>query len=73
MANNSQTNLTTISSSRISSWLKKNRARLQALTLALALGAPFGLYWALQSGHDGAAAAFFAALVTSLVVVIIVG
>lgn len=54
-------------------WLKHNRTRLQALALVLALGAPFGLYWALQSGHDGAAVACFAVTAVSLTAVIVVG
>ncbi len=58
---------------RMTLWLRQNRARLQALTLVGALGAPFGLYWALQSGRDGAAVAFFAVTVASLIAVIIAG
>ncbi len=68
-----QPNPDAAAASRILGWLRQKRARLQALTLAAALGAPFGLYWALQSGWDVAAAAFFAAIVASLIIVIIVG
>jgi len=61
------------SSNQISAWVKQNRARLQALTLTMALGAPFGLYWALQWGRDGAAVVFFSITVAGLIVVIIAG
>jgi hypothetical protein len=57
----------------LSAWLKKNRVCLQTLMLILALGAPFGLYWALQSGADGVSVAFFAAIVASLTAVIVMG
>ncbi|NPV74839.1 MAG: hypothetical protein HPY59_00535 [Anaerolineae bacterium] len=42
------------------------RARLQAVALALILGAPFGLYAALQSGNAPLAVFFFALLVLSM-------
>lgn len=55
----------------VSAWLKQNRIHWQALVLSI--GAPFGLYWALQSGQDGVAVAFFAVIVISLIAVILVG
>lgn len=42
------------------------RARLQALALILILGAPFGLYAALQSENTPLAVFFFALLVLSM-------
>ena len=62
-----------ILSHQISAWVKRNRARLQALALLAALIAPFGLYGSLQWGWDGAAAVFFSVTVVSLIVVIVAG
>jgi hypothetical protein len=63
--------MTTISKMPV--WLKQNRTRLQALALLLALGAPFGLYWALESRHDAMSAACFAVSAVSLIVVLVAG
>lgn len=41
-------------------------ARLLLLALILALGSPFGLYWALQNNQDGLAVACFALIVLGL-------
>lgn len=68
-----QPNPQATSTNRAPAWLQKNRVRLQALVLILSLCAPFGLYWALQSGRDGMAAAFFAVTAVGLITVIIVG
>lgn len=63
----------TPSTHRLSAWLKQNRTRLQSLTLISALAAPFGLFWALQSGQNAIAVACFAVIVLALMVVIVTG
>lgn len=57
----------------LSAWRRKNKFRLQATALALSLLAPFGLYWALQSGNDLLAAIFFGVIALSMAVAIWAG
>jgi hypothetical protein len=73
MMTDTQANPDVTLTNRISTWLKQNRIRLQALTLVVSISAPFGLHWALQSGQDRMAVAFFAVTMTSLITVIVVG
>jgi hypothetical protein len=73
MAVNLKSSQDTDLSTQASAWVKRNRARLQALALVAALIAPFGLYWSLQWGWDGVAAIFFFVTVASLIVVIVAG
>jgi hypothetical protein len=73
MMTSTQPNPNATSTNRLSVWLKQNRTRLQALVLVLLLSAPFGLYWALQSGQDGMAVACFVVITISLMTVIAVG
>jgi hypothetical protein len=59
--------------SKLAAWRTRNRFRLQVLALAVALAAPFGLYWVLAAGLNEAAAIFFACMVASMILTVWVG
>jgi hypothetical protein len=49
-------------------WRERNRPRLQIIALVLALGAPFGLYEALNTGLNTLAAVLFAIIALGMAV-----
>lgn len=52
------------------SWRERNRFRIQVAALVLALGGPFGLFWALNAGQGGLAVGFFAVVVLAMSAII---
>ena len=56
--------------SRLTAWSERNKFRVQVTALVLALGAPFGLYGALNAGQDVLAAGCFVLVTLSMAVVV---
>ena len=56
--------------SGLAAWRERYKFRVQVVALVLALLPPFGLYWALNAGHNGLAAGCFAAVAVGMGLII---